>query len=142
VADLERLRPLELERVLEADRPLELERVFEDDRPLELERVFEDERVLEDERPFELERVFEDERVLEAERPFELERFFFFFSIVMIPAASIIFCEKDGSFARLERLRLRPLLDLERPLFDFEADLDRLRLFELFDLASLQVTTG
>jgi len=130
VADLERLRPLELERVLDDERPLELERVFEDDRPLELERVL------------------EDERLLELERPFELERFFFFFfSIVMIPAASIIFCEKDGSFARLERLRLRlrPLLDFERPLLDFEVDLDRLRLVEerLFgDLAPLQVIGG
>ena len=78
-------------------------------------------RVLEDERPFELERVLED-----------------FVSTVMIPAASITFCEKDGSFALLERLRLRPLLDLECPPLDFEADLDRLRLFDLFeDLASL-----
>jgi len=54
----------------------------------------------------------------------------------MIPAFSIIFCEKDAIFVRIaERLRLRSLLD-------FEADSERPRplderLFE--DLAPLQV---
>ena len=168
VADLERLRTLELERFLDDERDFffllafsivfarvtDLDRLRPPDlraadldrlRPPDL-RVTDLERLrspdlrvtdLERLRPLALEPVWDDER------PLALEGFVF--SPVMTAAASIIICEKDVCFLLVtERLRLRPLLDFERPAccLDFEADFDRPRLLDerLFeDLASLQV---